>query len=132
MFTDELREAVEQLLGRASGPMHFRLIMQPLMALFLAYKAGRADAAAGRPAFLWEFLRNPAERGPLVRSAFGDLAKIMLVAFVLDTIYQLLVLKAFHPLQTLIVVFVLAVLPYALFRGPFMRLLRARTRKNVA
>jgi hypothetical protein len=132
MITDQLREAVDQLLGRASGPMHFRLIMQPLMATFLAFKAGRADAAAGRPAFLWEFFRNPTERGRLLGSAWKDLSKILLVAVLLDTIYQIIVLKEFHPLQTLIVAFVLAVLPYTLFRGPFARLFRARGRKDAA
>ena len=34
----------EGLIGRSSGPMHFRLFVQPLMATILAIRAGWADA----------------------------------------------------------------------------------------
>jgi len=131
-MSDILTTAVEELLGRASGPMHFRLIMQPLMATFLAFKAAKRDAAEGRPAFLLEFFRNPAERGRLVASAWGDLSKIFIVALVLDTIYQLAVLHSFKIVQTLLVAVVLAIVPYVLFRGPFTRLLRKGAGKEAA
>jgi hypothetical protein len=121
-----LSQAVEQLLGRASGPLHFRLILQPMVAAFLAFKAGKRDAAAGEPAFLWELFTRPEERSRLLRSAWKDIGKILIVALVLDTAYQLLVFRSFHVVQALIVGLVLAILPYALLRGPITRLLRGR------
>ena len=123
---DALKQAVENLLGRASGPMHFRLILQPLMATIFAFLAGRKDAAAGNPAFLMEFITNPDERGRLMRSAWKDVGKVFVLALVLDGVYQFIVFKAFHPVETLVVGVVLAILPYIVFRGPFTRLLRAR------
>lgn len=118
--------AVEQLLGRASGPLHFRLIIQPLVAAFLAFKAGKHDAAAGAPAFLWEFFTRPDERARLARSGWKDVSKIFIVALVLDAIYQLIVFHTVHVIQALIVGIVLAILPYALLRGPVTRLMRSR------
>ena len=43
------------------------------------------------------------------------------MACVLDTIYQIMVLKAFYPGEVLVVAVVCAVVPYFLVRGPLMR-----------
>lgn len=40
--------AIEQLLGRASGPLHLRLVIQPIMATILAIRAGLRDAREGQ------------------------------------------------------------------------------------
>ena len=121
-----VRSAVEELLGRSSGPLHFRLILQPIVAAFLAFKAGRRDATTGEPAFLWDLLTRPEDRSRLLRSAWMDIGKIFTVALVLDTIYQLIVFRTVHIVQTLIVGVVLAILPYVLLRGPVTRFLRGR------
>jgi hypothetical protein len=42
-----------QLVARVSGPMKFRLVLQPLMASFLAIRSGLADAKAGKPPWFW-------------------------------------------------------------------------------
>ena len=39
--------------ARVTGPMKFRLVLQPLMAAFFAIRSGLADARAGRPPYLW-------------------------------------------------------------------------------
>ena len=39
-IAESLTRGVEQLLGRASGPLHFRLILQPIVATALAIRAG--------------------------------------------------------------------------------------------
>jgi hypothetical protein len=39
----------ENLIGRSEGPMTFRLILQPAMAVFLAIRAGLRDAREGKP-----------------------------------------------------------------------------------
>jgi hypothetical protein len=46
------------LVGRITGPMNFRLIMQPLVAAGFAIWSGVKDARAGRPAFLWTVITD--------------------------------------------------------------------------
>ena len=67
-------------------------------------------------------LKNPAHRRDLLHDGWKDVAKVFTIAFVLDTVYQLIQLHWFYPLQALIIAFVLAFLPYLLLRGPFRRL----------
>jgi hypothetical protein len=121
---ETFNRAVEQLLGRASGPLHFRLVIQPILSILLAVRAGLKDAAQGNPPFLWTVLSKPAERKRLIKSGRKDIGKVFIVAVVLDTIYQVVVLHAFYPVQTLIVATVLALLPYSLLRGPVTRIAR--------
>ncbi len=121
----ELARAVEELLGRASGPFHFRLLLQPLMASIFAVRAGIGDAKAGRPPFFHTLLRDPAARGGLLRSMMKDVGKVFLLAIVLDVVYQVVALKTVHPLQVLLVAVVLAILPYVILRGPVERIVRA-------
>jgi len=119
-----LSRGVEQLLGRAGGPLHFRLFFMPLVVTFLAVRAGLKDARERQPAFLWAIVTNPAERRRLMRSAVKDLGRILIVAVVLDTTYQLVVLQAFYPVQGLIVAVACALVQYFLIRGPVTRLTR--------
>jgi hypothetical protein len=119
-----LARGVEQLLGRASGPLHLRLVMMPTVVTILAIKAGLRDARDGAPPFLWTILSNPAERPRLLRSAVKDIGRVFVVALVLDTTYQLLVLREFHVGQLLIVAVACAIVPYVLIRGPITRLTR--------
>ena len=127
---DSVQQAVDELLGRASGPLHFRLLMQPTVAAFLAVKAGLKDAREGQPAFLWEVVTNSDERRRLLQSAWKDVGKVFLLAVVLDVVYQLVALHAIRPLQTLLVAVVLALIPYLLLRGPVTRLARRGGRRS--
>jgi hypothetical protein len=130
---DALSRAVEELLGRASGPMHLRLILQPSMATFLAIRAGMRDARSGQSPLLWTFLTAPGERKQLAKTVWKDVGKIFVIALLLDTIYQIVALHQFRILQTLLVAVVLAILPYLLIRGPVTRIARASRRgKQVA
>jgi hypothetical protein len=121
---ETLSRAVDELLGRASGPFHFRLILQPVMATVFAVRAGIRDAREDHPAFLRTFIFHPGSRKNLAASAWKDVGKVFILAIVLDTAYQLIVLHAFRSLQTLIVAIALALIPYALFRGPAMLIAR--------
>ncbi len=96
----------------------------PLVATFLAVRAGLKDAREGQPAFLWAIVTSPAERRRLFRSVAKDVGRIFIVAVVMDTTYQLLVLRAFYPVQVLIVAVACALVPYFLIRGPVTRLTR--------
>jgi hypothetical protein len=113
-----------QLVARVSGPMKFRLVLQPCMAAFFAIRAGLADARAGRPPWFWELVSNPAERAGMVKEAWKRIGKVFVLAVVLDVVYQLVVLHFVYPGEALIVAFILAIVPYVILRGPAMRVAR--------
>jgi hypothetical protein len=121
---ETIERAVDELLGRASGPMHLRLFLQPIVASVLAVRAGLRDARSGQPPFLWTFFTDAASRPRLFKSACKDIGKAFLVGVTVDAIYQAIQLRAFHLVQALLVAVVLAVLPYSLLRGPVTRLAR--------
>ncbi len=85
------------LAGRLTGPMNFRLIVQPCVAIFFAVRSGLKDAREGRPAFFWDILSNPAGRRELIGEGWKDIGKIFLVAVTLDVIYQIIVHRWVFP-----------------------------------
>ena len=113
---------VEELLGRAGGPLRFRLVVMPTVVVILAIRAHLKDVREGKSVRVGAFITSPTERRRLLRSALRDILRVFIVACVLDTTYQLLVLRAFHPGQMLIVAVVCAIVPYVLIRGPVTRL----------
>jgi hypothetical protein len=113
-----------QLLARVSGPMKFRLVLQPCMAAFFAIRAGLADVKAGRPPWFWELVSNPPQRSDMVKEAWKRIGKVFILAVVLDVVYQLIVLHFVYPGEALIVAFVLAIVPYVILRGPVVRVAR--------
>ncbi len=118
-------------LARFDGPLHFRLIMQPLMAIFFALRDARRDAREGRSAYLWALLTDPEERRYLLESGWKGISKVFVLAFALDVVYQFLEWHGLKALQALSTAIVLAVIPYALLRGPVNRLIRiGQTRKS--
>ena len=119
-----LSRGIEHLLGRLTGPLNFRLFVMPTVVTALAIRAGLRDAREGQPAYLWAMLTEPTERRRLFRSGIKDIGKIFIVAVLLDTAYQLYVLRAFYIGQLLIVAVGCAVVPYVLIRGPVTRLAR--------
>jgi hypothetical protein len=115
---------VENLVGRLDGPLHFRIILQPVMALIFATVDGIRDAKAGKPAYFWSVLSNPQSRKELLRDGWKHFGKIFILAIILDVVYQLKVHGTVYPGEVLIVALVLAVLPYMLLRGPVNRIAR--------
>ena len=129
---EPVNRAIEQLLGRYSGPMHLRLILQPVLATFFAVRAGLRDAKGGRAPFLWSALTQPEARKYLVASGWKDVGKVFLAALVLDSVYQFIFLHGFYPVQTLVVAVGVALVPYLVFRGPVNRFAsRVVTREGV-
>lgn len=112
------------LVDRLSGPLNFRLMVMPLVVSTLAIRAGLRDAREGQPLFLWTILTNPGERPRLLRSALKDIGRIFIMALVLDTTYQFMVLRAFYVGELLLVALVSAIVPYLVLRGPVTLLTR--------
>lgn len=125
-----LSRSIEQLLGRAIGPLQFRFFVMPTVVTLIAIRAGLKDARESRPAFLWDVLFNPTQRRRRLLAGWKHVARVFLVAMVLDTIYQVMVLQTFYVMQALIVAVACAILPYVLFRGPTTRLARVLGRKR--
>jgi hypothetical protein len=121
-----LKQFWPDLMGRVHGPFAFRFILQPLSAALIACRAGLRDARSGRPAYGWEVLTNAPGRKDLLREAWRELTKVFLIAVAIDLIYEVVVLREIHPVQSLVVAAVLALLPYPLFRGVVNRIVRWR------
>ena len=113
-----------QELARASAPMKFRFVLQPLMAALVAIRDGSKDARAGRSPYIWALLGEPHERRARLNRGLNATARIIVLGLVMDVIYQLIFLKTFYPGEALIISLVLAFLPYALIRGPAARIAR--------
>lgn len=123
---DELLARVwENLAGRFGGPMSFRLVLQPAVAGILAVRAGLQDARTGRPPYDWAVLTDPLHRRDLLREGWKAIAKVFVMAVIIDVVYQLMVLGRIYPFEALLMAFLLACVPYLLIRGPVNRLMRA-------
>lgn len=129
---DAFQHVGEILAGRESGPMHLRLIMQPVMAVALAIRAGVRDAREGHPPyFFWPVFVDKAQRKALVSLAWQDIGKVFIAALVLEVVYELIVSRWIYPSHALAVAIVLAVIPYLLVRGPVTRLVRWHMNRGV-
>jgi len=113
---------VENLVDRVSGPMKFRIILQPVMASIFAILAGLKDAKAGKSPYFWALLTDPANRADMLKDGWKSVGKVFLLAMALDVVYQIIVLHTVYPGEVLIVAIVLAILPYLILRGLVTRL----------
>ena len=121
-MTEMLRQIWLDFIGRVHGPFAFRLVLQPLAAAIIACRAGWRDAWAGRPAYGWAILTNSVERHELLREGWRELARVFIIAFLVDLIYEVIVFHEIYPGQSLIVAALLALLPYPLIRGSVNRI----------
>ena len=119
---DAWTRVVENLIGRVTGPMKFRLLFQPIMASLFAIRAGLMDAKAGKPAYFWALFTNPSHRAEMLKSGWKSVGKVFVLALVLDVVYQIVELHTVYPGEVIFVGFVLAILPYVLLRGLVSRL----------
>ena len=117
---------VENMNDRVSGPMKFRLLLQPAMAAFFAIRAGLNDARTGKPPYFWSLVTDPAHRVDMLKDGWKGVGKVFLIALLLDVIYQAIVLKFVYPGEAIYVAFVLAILPYLILRGLVTRIARKK------
>jgi len=123
---DLLTRIFENLLGRVSGPMKFRLILQPLMAILFAMRDGLKDAKKRQSAYFWAVFTNPDHRRDLLRGGWKSVGKIFIIAIIIDLVYQLIVFQWFYPGEAILVAVIPAFVPYLLIRGPVNRIARHR------
>jgi hypothetical protein len=94
------------------------------MAVLAALHDGVRDARLGRSPYFWTVLSDPAKRGGRLREGLISTARIILLGFGMDGLYQWIVLKTFYPGEMVIVAILLAFVPYLLLRGPICRAAR--------
>jgi hypothetical protein len=116
----------EHLVGRLHGPLTFRLLLQPTVAICLAVLAGVRDVRTGKAPYFWALLYHPEHRREMLRDGWKDISKVFVLAFGLDAVYQAVVFRWFYPGEALIVAIILAVLPYLVFRGLVTRIAGVR------
>lgn len=123
---DLLARIFENLIDRVSGPMKFRLILQPLMAIFFAVRSGLKDAKENRPAYFWAIFSDPDHRQEMLRDGWKAVGKVFIMAIIMDLVYQIIVLRWFYPFEALLVAAILAFIPYLVIRGPVNRIARRK------
>ncbi len=117
-----IQRMIENLFGRLDGPLHFRFILQPLMAILFSTLDGMKDTKNGKPAYFWAVIWDPEHRRELLKDGWKHVGKIFIIAAILDIVYQLKVHHWIYPGEMLITAFVLAIVPYVVLRGPVNRI----------
>jgi hypothetical protein len=115
------------ILDRPGGPMTFRFILQPTMAIIAALRDGFHDARLGRRPYVWALIhgvRDSGGRSARLWEGIVSTARILILGVVMDIIYQWKVLDTFRPGQSAVIAILLAFIPYLLLRGPFERIAR--------
>ena len=78
------------LVERVTGPMHFRLLLQPGMATFFAIRDGLKDARECKAPYFWGLFTDKGEREAMVKNGWKSVGKVFILAIVLDVVYQLI------------------------------------------
>ena len=113
------------ILDRPTGPMMFRFILQPTMAIIAALRDGFQDARLGRRPYIWALIhgvRDSGGRSGRLWEGIVSTARILILGVVMDIIYQWKVLDTFYPGQSAVIAILLAFIPYLVLRGPFQRI----------
>lgn len=121
---DIIARILENMADRVTGPMKFRLILQPLMAVIFAVRSGLRDAREGKPAYFWGLFTEPDKRREMLRDGWKSVGTVFILAVILDTVFQLVVFRWVYPGEALIVAMILAIVPYIVIRGPVNRIAR--------
>lgn len=116
--------------ARVSGPMSFRLYLQPTMAMIFAIRDGLKDAKSGQPPYFYSVFNDAAQRRSMLEQGWHAIARIFILAVVMDTVFQLIVFKWIYPLEIVLISLLLAFLPYLLMRGPVNRIARSFVHKS--
>lgn len=113
-----------QLHDRVSGPMKFRIVVQPIMATLLAIRSGLKDAKSGARPYFWSLLTTPGRRVEMIKDGWKGVGRLFFLAVGLDLVYQVIVEPSIRPHAAIFVAIVLAIVPYVLLRGIVTRIAR--------
>jgi hypothetical protein len=109
---------------RVSGPMKFRIVLQPMMATLLAIRSGLKDAKSGAHPYFWSLLSSPGHRMEIIKDGWKSVGRLFFLAVALDLVYQFIMQSSIRPRAAIFVAVVLAIVPYVLLRGIVTRIAR--------
>lgn len=128
LLAEMIARGWENFTARPTGSLNLRFLIQPALAMFLGIRAGLIDAQAGRRPYLWAAVTCHGHRWELLKDALKGLRMPLLVAALLDSIYQTVTHEAIYLLELLFTVLLLALVPYSVVRGLANRFARLRLR----
>lgn len=102
--------------GRVHGPMTIRFYLQPTLSFVAALKDGIRDVRLGHKGFFWTALWNPSQPRGRLREGLISTSQMALIGFAMDAIYQFKVFHRFYPAEAVMMVLLLAVIPYFVLR----------------
>jgi len=111
---------------RLTGPGRMRFIFQPIVAIVLGIRSGRADARAGKRPYILCLFVDHGQRLALLKEALEELSILIALAILFDAISQFLILREVFPGAALVVGPVLIAVPYSLSRALSNRWEQAR------
>jgi hypothetical protein len=112
----------DQISDRVSGPMKFRIVLQPIMATLLAIRSGLKDAKSGASPYFWSLISTPGHRVEMIKDGWKSVGRLFFLAVGLDVIYQIIVQPSIHLRAAILVAIVLAIVPYLILRGIVTRI----------
>jgi uncharacterized membrane protein YedE/YeeE len=107
----------ERVLARYTGPFHFRLIVQPIVAIVLGIRDGIRDARDGEPPYLLALFSDRNLRSEQLATLWRSLRIGLVVAIVLDAVVQYLIFRSVRVVGAIVFGTILMALPYSLARG---------------
>ena len=123
-FVHDVVRFYDDLIDRTHGPMSFRFVLQPSMAVLMALRDGSRDAKAGHRPYFWKIFNDPAARHDSLVEGAKATGRILVLGLVMEIIYQYRVFGSFHVLEAVNVILILCFVPYLLLRGPVNRIVR--------
>ncbi len=118
-----ITRVAHNMVERVTGPMKFRLFLQPAMATFFAIRGGLQDTKECKPPYFWGLFTDKGEREAMLENGWKHVGKVFILAIVLDVVYQLIEHRwTVYPGEAVLVAIILAIVPYLLIRGPVNRI----------
>jgi len=117
----------EDLLDVTTGRGQLRLVLQPLVAIFLGIRFGIGDAKSSKEPFLLRLLVKSEHRARLAKEAMKSIIVPFAIAIVLDGVLQYLAHGYVRPLAAVVIGAVLIFAPFAIARSLTNRIYRRVT-----
>jgi hypothetical protein len=117
-------------LADAPGPARF--IIQPLVSIFFGIRDGINDVKSGTPPYIYLMIFDKGKRREAFSEGFKHILKIYIIAVILDSMVQYLVLEYWRLQVALVMGFLIVFLPYVIARALTNRIIihRQKNRNN--
>ncbi len=117
---------LEKIQARITGPFHFRLILQPLLAIVLGIRDGRLDAKNKKPAFLLHLITSQNDRKDYLKQIWPAISKPLVIGIILDMVVQFMIFQSVRIWGAILLGAIIIALPYSLSRGLSNRYFRKK------